>query len=388
MSERLIYYFTRMVPDYRVSVLERLHERLQGRLVVCTGHPLGNASLDSLTTTAERSYREYQVRTRRFRGETLFFVPYRRAFQKYGPPAVVIIEESPRSLSLPLLMGYARRQQAGRILWGHFSSNERPLNPRHPLDRYRLTMARRADACVCYTEPIADLLRPYVPAEHLFVARNTLDTDVLFGLYDTLATEGKRAVRRRLGLHPERPVLVFIGRLIGSKGTDRLLDVVRRIQAEQPVQLLLIGDGPERSALEARVAREQLTDVHFLGAMPAWETSAPYLYAADVMLMPGYLGLAVNHAFAFGVPVVSQAAPLGIRYHSPEVAYVEPGRNGMLAPHGDLDALVAATRHVLAHQADFSRNALAYARAHLTINQMVDGLEAAVRYAEAPPSGS
>jgi glycosyltransferase involved in cell wall biosynthesis len=122
--------------------------------------------------------------------------------------------------------------------------------------------------------------------------------------------------------------------------------------------LLVIGSGPEQGAMEARVAREQIDDVHFLGALPAWADSAPYLYAADLMLMPGYLGLAVNHAFAFGLPVVSQASPdPAIRFHSPEVAYVLPGENGLLAPFGDPAALLAAVERVLADRARFSQNA-------------------------------
>ncbi len=135
--------------------------------------------------------------------------------------------------------------------------------------------------------------------------------------------------------------------------------------------------------MKARVAREALTDVHFLGALPAWADSAPYLFAADLMLMPGYLGLAVNHAFAFGLPVVSQATPdPAIRFHSPEVAFLQPGQNGLLARHDDPAALLEAVERVLADRMRFSKNAYDYARTHLTIDQMVDGLEAAIGFVE------
>ncbi len=222
-------------------------------------------------------------------------------------------------------------------------------------------------------------------AERLFVARNTLDTDTLFALHDHLRAEGRVAVRRRLGLLAEAPVLVFIGRLIKTKGTDRLLDVFGALRAKRTAHLLVIGGGPEQSAMEERVAREQIDGVYFLGALPAWADSAPYLYAADLMLMPGYLGLAVNHAFAFGVPVVSQASPdPAIRFHSPEAAYVQPGENGLLARPNDAAAMLEAVERVLADRPRFSQNAYAYARTYLTLDQMVNGLEAAIRFVETP----
>ena len=385
---RPVFYFTRMVPVYRFPVLERLNERLDGRLVVCAGQPPRTSSLRSLTKERFHGFRQVRLRNVWFRGEALHAQPFRKVFRDVGPAGVVLAEESPRSLSLPWLLRYARRRGAGRLLWGHFSSNDRAFSLRRPADRYRLALARSVEACVCYTEPIAEVLRPYVPAERLFVARNTLDTDTLFALHDTLAAEGRAAVRRRLGLSADVPVLIFIGRLIKPKGTDRLLDVFRAFRARRAAHLLVVGAGPEQGAMEDRVAREAIAGVHFLGALPAWADSAPYLYAADLMLMPGYLGLAVNHAFAFGLPVVSQAAPdPAIRFHSPEVAYVQPGENGLLAPSGDPADLLHAVEQVLADQPRFSQNALAYARAHLTLDQMVDGLEAAIRFVETECSG-
>lgn len=384
MSEPPVFYVARFVPHYRVPVLERLNARLDGRLVVCAGQPPHASSLRSIGGEEADGYRTCHLRNYWLRGEALHAQPYGRAFRTYGPPSVILAEESPRTLTLPLLMRRAHRVGAGFVLWGHFSSNDRPFDPkRHLADRYRMGVARRADACVGYTESVTDLLRPYVPNERLFTARNTLDTDVLFALYDRLECEGRTAVRSRLRLPASEPVLAFIGRLIPDKGLDLLLDVFQALRRRRPARLVLLGDGPERVSLEARIARERIEGVHLLGAMPGWAESAPYLYAADVMVMPGYLGLAVNHAFAFGLPVVSQGAPPGIRFHSPEVDYVRHGENGMLAAHGDVEALLEAVEHVLAHHEQFSRKAGAYAREHLTIDKMVDGLEAAVRYAAA-----
>jgi glycosyltransferase involved in cell wall biosynthesis len=381
---RPVYYFTRALLAYRVPVVERLNRRLGGRLVVCSGLPPEASSFHSLSYEGDIAFRHVALPNYWLGGEKVHAQPFRRVFRQFGAPAAVLAEDSPRSVSLPLLLAYARRCSAGTVLWGHFSSNDRAFDPaRHLFDRYRAWLAGRADACVCYTEGIADLLRPYVPAERLFVARNTLDTDVLFRLHDALAREGRPAVRRRLGLPEDAAVLLFIGRLVAAKGAAELLEVYHAVRQRQAAALVVIGDGPERGALEARVAREGVPDVHFTGALTRWEASAPYLYAADVMVQPGPLGLSVNHAFALGLPVVSRRAPAGQRFHGPEAEFVVPGSNGMLADPSDLGALVEAVHHVLDHQARFSEAAHRYAREHLTIDRMVDGLVDAITYAQA-----
>jgi glycosyltransferase involved in cell wall biosynthesis len=47
---------------------------------------------------------------------------------------------------------------------------------------------------------------------------------------------------------------------------------------------------------------------------------------AVAVVLPGTVGLAVNHAFAFGRPVVTRQNSL----HPPEITYIEPGRNGII----------------------------------------------------------
>lgn len=382
LPERPVFYFCRVLPAYRFPVMERLNRRLGGQLVVCSGNPPNASSVHSLLHEETHGFKNIPLKNYWLKGETLHYQPFLRVFRQVGKPSVVLSEESPRSPSVPLLLSYARRQGAGTLLWGHFSSNNRPFNPRrYLLDQFRVWLAGRADGCVCYTEGIADMLQPYVPRERLFVARNTLDTDSLFALHGRLAREGKRAVRRRLSLPETAPVLLFIGRLIAEKGTDLLLDAYKAVRGSSDAALVVIGDGPEKRSMQARIEREQIPGVRFTGALTRWEDSAPYLYAADVMVQPGFLGLSINHAFAFGLPVVSQAGPPGVRFHGPEVDYIQQKKNGILATHGDLEALIDAVKHVIRHQATFSEEAYRYADRHLTIDRMVGGLVDAIRFA-------
>lgn len=377
---RLIVYVSRFVPGYRVPILEALNKTLEGRLVVCAGQP-PNASFASLRFNAPASVRQVFLRNLWIGNERLHLQRIRRILNL--KPSVILAEESPRSISLPLLLHRARHHRIRTLLWGHFSSNNRPFGSTHPIDRYRLALARRADGCVCYTESIEASLAQFVPSERLFTARNTLDIGPLLKLQQQLSLKGRPSIRRSLGLNTNAPVLSYIGRLIPQKKLHLLLDAYAALLQRRPASLVIIGDGPEKAAIERRIAQEQWSDVVITGALTDPIDSAPYLFAADALVCPGYVGLAVNHAFALGLPVVTQSSPdPNIRYHSPEIAYLEHGRNGMTAPYGDVSAFVYSIESVIANQPRFSANALAYARENLQLDTMVSGLLKAIRSAE------
>jgi len=375
-----VFYFARMVPNYRIPVLEQLNDRLGGGLVVCAGQPPGSSSLNYLMSDGERGYRQIYLRNRWMLGDKVHAQPFRKAFREAGIPGVVLAEESPRSVSLPFLLRYARRKGAGRVLWGHFSSLHRAFDPGgNRLDRYRLYWARTVEACACYTSGVAEMLRPWVADEKLFPVQNTIDLAPMLADRDRLSARGKSEIRRELSLSGSGPVLVFLGRLIREKGTDLLMEAVRVLAASRDATLLVIGDGPERAAMEA-FGRRNALDVRFLGPLIN-EQAAPYLYASDMMVMPGYLGLVINHAFAFGLPVVSMLHPVGATAHSPEIEYIHSGKNGLLCEGSTAADLVAGIESVMANLPRYSEQALFSARNDLTIERMVDGLYQSILFA-------
>lgn len=148
------------------------------------------------------------------------------------------------------------------------------------------------------------------------------------------------------GVEPERYAgepaggkkLLFVGRLAAVKGMPVLLDAMKRLP--KGVTLTVIGDGPDRAALEEQAApfRER---VKFLGYQSQTEV-AEALKAHDVFVLP---------SFAEGVPVVLMEAMAAARpvittriAGVPEL--VEDGVSGILVPPGDMDALEMAVSSV------------------------------------------
>jgi N-acetyl-alpha-D-glucosaminyl L-malate synthase BshA len=146
-----------------------------------------------------------------------------------------------------------------------------------------------------------------------------------------------------LHAHPaERPaVLVHVSNFRPLKRVDDVVRVFAEVQRARPAVLLLVGDGPERSRVEALARQLGLGKlVVFLGKMVSF---VELLQASDVFLLPSEsesFGLAALEAQSCGVPVV--ASDVG---GLPEV--IPDGETGFLAPVGDVATMAERVLRIL-----------------------------------------
>ena len=133
------------------------------------------------------------------------------------------------------------------------------------------------------------------------------------------------------------PTILFVGRLQPRKHVDFLLRACADMPVPRP-HLIVVGDGPERSALES-LARSVLPTAEFAGARHASELE-PLFARADLFVLPGTGGLAVQEAMAHALPVIVA------RGDGTQDDLVRDG-NGWQIPADDAAALVAALRTAL-----------------------------------------
>jgi glycosyltransferase involved in cell wall biosynthesis len=131
------------------------------------------------------------------------------------------------------------------------------------------------------------------------------------------------------------PVLVATGRLIRQKGFDLLLRALARCQsAGRAARLVIVGEGPERAALNAIAAELGLADRLL---MPGFIADSAGWYAhGDLFVLPSRwegFGHVIVEAMACGLPVVAFDCPYG------PVDILGDGEGGILVPQEDVAAL-------------------------------------------------
>ena len=189
-----------------------------------------------------------------------------------------------------------------------------PLLPRKLLrfaaKRFSRHQGNSLDGMVVPSHPMLQVLRDY---------GITTPTEVIpTGIAPESFVPGDRAAfRRKFGIAPDRPTLLFVGRVAHEKNIDFLLKVVDRVRHEvADVLFVIAGEGPARDSLAHEVSALGLgANVMFLGYMNRHTELNSCYCSADIFIFASRTetqGLVLLEAMAQGVPVVS-TAELGTR---------------------------------------------------------------------------
>ena len=209
---------------------------------------------------------------------------------------------------------------------------------------------RLADQVYCVSPSLAEIVvqEGICAADRLAVLEQGsiggIDAEDEFNPSRFPADEGLR-IRSKLGIPHAAKVVGFVGRIVGDKGVQELLEAWRQLQREfADLHLLIVG--PEETADtisdEARTLLANDVRIHCVGFQQ--ETAAYYL-AMDVLALPTYregFGLVATEAAAMGRPVVATRIP-GC------VDAVEEGETGTLVRPRDAESLANALRYYLSN---------------------------------------
>jgi len=189
-----------------------------------------------------------------------------------------------------------------------------------------------ASAVTVQTADGAEWFRRHTRVKRLVVIPNAVRHSQDFGSRTVEAAES-----------PARPLVLAIGRLAEQKGFDLLLDAFYRAGlARTGWQLAILGEGPERSALE-----QQATRLGIAGALtlPGFVDVGQWLERADLFVLSSrFEGFpnALMEAMQTGLACVSFDCPSGPR------DLIENNRNGLLVPAEDVGGLTEALQRLAA----------------------------------------
>jgi glycosyltransferase involved in cell wall biosynthesis len=212
---------------------------------------------------------------------------------RYRPDAIISSELGVRT-AVALVYGLL----AGIPVWVMIESSlhtERSPGVLRSLVRGVITRCTRRWIAVgeCTTEYLASL---DVPPSRITTIQDTVDERPF------------RDAWRLARATNQKPVALCVGQLVPRKGVGLLLDALAALAARGiHLDLLIAGDGPERSRLEARARELGLSGVSFLGQQTTSEVAALFR-RADFLVFPtleDVWGLVVNEALWSGLPVLA-----------------------------------------------------------------------------------
>lgn len=235
-----------------------------------------------------------------------------------------------------------------------------------------------SDGIIVYSP---DLMRYLTPRQRskAFVANNTINHEDF-----PQVVESVDEIKRSLGIAFGKVVL-FAGRMdinSGRKRVDALIDIFRDIDGRD-AGLVIVGSGlrPDWKARMNHATSVYLGEVHD----PENREIARVFTMADVVSIPGHVGLGLNQAFLFGLPVVTMEGP-----QPPEIGYLHQGRNGYIVPQDDTRALRARIFQLLDDdrlRATMSANARTDFLREASIEGMFQGFRRCVEMLAATPRG-
>jgi glycosyltransferase involved in cell wall biosynthesis len=310
----------RVLPRYRAAFVDSLAQACAGGLYVLAGKPLAVEGIEPAASLQVAHLTQAQNLCFSNPSSKLFLC-WQRGFVHWleeVQPEALIVEANPRNLATRLAVRWMHRQGKPVLGWGLGAP---PLEGAlAALRRWeRSSLLHSLDAVVAYSRRGAEQYRALgVPVERVFVASNAV-----------APPPSQPPAEKKIT--PGLPLTVlFVGRLQERKRLDLLLKACTSLPLEIQPRLLVVGEGPDRERLKD-LAEEFYPSTEFLGAKHGSDLES-YFDAADLFVLPGTGGLAVQQAMAHALPVIVA------RGDGTQDDLVHP-ENGWQIPPDDLESL-------------------------------------------------
>jgi glycosyltransferase involved in cell wall biosynthesis len=289
------------------------------------------------------------------------FATYRKEIARLQPDVVILFLHLKDRIMWPLIH-WLKFRGIPVALWTKARNLDDPNNRmRNALFDYTHHIS---DGLILYTSSLRRFIT-WRQQSKIFIANNTINFEDFPAI-----TESKEEIKRQMGLRFKKIVL-FVGR-IGEEGNrkkvDHLIEIFRNLDRSD-LGLVIVGSG----LAEEHRARMSPTNTCYLGEVhdPEHRLISRIFKMADVCSIPGHVGLGLNQALFWGLPVVTEQGN-----QPPEIEYLQDGVNGFIVPENDIMALRERLLFLLDNDAErevLSANARKSISEHASIEGMFSG---------------
>ena len=349
----------RVVPAYRAPFFDMLASACEGGLSVFAGAPRPSEALGAL---GELQVARLAVAENLHLGSGRLYACAQRNLVEWletWQPDVLIVEANPRYLKTPSAVRWMKSRAKPVIGWGLGVSQGQSF--------WRTLLRERFlagfDAILTYSQQGANQYREAgIPAERVFVSPNAV----------TPSPDHPIPPRPPV-FQTGRAKLLFVGRLQARKRIDLLLQACAGLPEPLQPDLTVVGEGPARPEFEA-LAHEIYPRACFAGEVHGGGLE-PFYRSADLFVLPGTGGLAVQQAMGWGLPVVVAEAD------GTQSDLVRKD-NGWLTEPGDSEALRVCLENALSdvnRLREMGRESYRIVKEEINLEAMVAAFTAAIQ---------
>ena len=252
------------------------------------------------------------------------FPKYAREIKRINPKVIILFLHLKELILWPLIH-WIKTQKVPVVFWTKGVNLDDVGNSIR--NRFFYYIHSISDALILYSSHEMNLIRPKNRGK-VFIANNTINFDDIPAVEET-----REEIKAEFGV-PFEKVVLFVGRMDvggGRKKVDHLIRIFRDINTPG-TGLVIAGAGLNDDLL--RTANKKNTI--YLGEIhdPANLLINKIFKMADVFSIPGHVGLGLNQAMFWGLPVVTEEG-----LQPPEIHYLINGRNGFIVPRDDIEEL-------------------------------------------------
>jgi len=316
------------IPEYRVAFFYDLRGALQDKgfeLVLAAGRAQGHLEQRGDDRTESTADVLLNSRSIGVGGKSFRIRNVRSVLHKVQPDLVVAEQAIKNADVYSLLMRQVVKGTPRFGLWGQGRAFSRPQGKAGSLLKQWVT--RRSDWFFAYTQEGADYVVRYgVPPNRVTLLNNTIDTEQLRLELDNVSEAEIDDFRQRHALIPGQTAL-FLGGVDATKGIQFLLDAAEEVAKQVPgFRLVIAGSGSSSDLVRRR--QQEGAPIVFVGRLDG-PGKAVALRAADVMMIPEWVGLVAVDSLVAGCPIITTSHAS----HSPEFSYLADRMNSFIFPH-------------------------------------------------------
>jgi len=351
----------RVLPSYRMPFFSALARSCAGGLALYAGAPGRGESIEA-TGDFPGVYRGDPPGVNLVYGRNIYLFPWRIMlvwqpglirWLEAAQPEALIVEANPRNLSLPLAAAWMHARRRPVVGWGlgalAFTGLGAGLQ-----EKQRQKLFQSFDAVIAYSARGAqEFWAAGIHGNKIYIAPNAV------------SPRPAEPPPEKSESYNGSPVVLFVGRLQKRKRVDLLMHACSALPESLQPCLRIVGDGPVREDLE-RLASRVYPKAQFAGPRHGTELD-PFYREADLFVLPGTGGLAIQQAMANGLPVVVAEAD------GTQEDLVRP-ENGWCVSPGDVVELTITLANALSNPGRLRRMGKAsyeIAAAEINLERMV-----------------